>query len=229
MYQLPKPASRSAALERLWGVAGLLGGGMQTGLAERGLTLARAGLIWQLQRLGPLTQQALSRALRVTARNVTGLVDALEADGIVARKPHLDRTAVSTISASKLGMHMALTQDRRHFTVSTRRAGDAGRVGSISGRRRLELGRSSDLRTDEFAGGPTRPGRPGPAALRLYRAFPGLARPHSPGDQADLGVRRFHECIRASACERVPGVAAVSVMLLASSTNGFSRQRRAPK
>ena len=105
-------ASRSAALERLWGVAGLLGGGMQTGLAERGLTLARAGLIWQLQRLGPLTQQALSRALRVTARNVTGLVDALEADGIVARKAHPSDRRATLVSLTDKGASLARAMRR---------------------------------------------------------------------------------------------------------------------
>lgn len=82
------------AFMRLFDLVALLGEAMERGLAERGLTRARAWLIWQLHHEGPMTQRALSEILRVTPRNVTGLVDALEADGFVARTPHpTDRRA----------------------------------------------------------------------------------------------------------------------------------------
>lgn len=59
-----------------------------------GLTRARAGVIWRLGNGGPMTLSALSHELEVTPRNVTGLVDALEAGGFVAREPHpTDRRA----------------------------------------------------------------------------------------------------------------------------------------
>ena len=103
---------RSAALERLWAVATVLGGGMQAGLAERGLTLARAGLIWQLQQHGPVTQQALSRVLRVTPRNVTGLVDALEADGIVVRNAHPSDRRATLVSLTDKGASLARAMRR---------------------------------------------------------------------------------------------------------------------
>src|SRR5258708_37012848 len=77
-----------AALERLWGLVLVLGDGMQSGRAERGLTAARAELLWVLQTSGTATQRSLSKALRTTPRTVTGLVDALEADGFVARSAH---------------------------------------------------------------------------------------------------------------------------------------------
>lgn len=110
-------AARGAALERLWGLAILLGDGMQAGLAERGLTVARAGLIWQLQLNGPVTQQALSKQLRVTPRNVTGLVDALEADGIVARKPHPSDRRATLVSLTEKGVSLArdLRRDQDDF------------------------------------------------------------------------------------------------------------------
>jgi len=67
---------------------------MESGLSARGLTRARAELIWRLQRHGPMTQRELSQALQCTPRNVTGLVDALQADGLVTRGPHpTDRRA----------------------------------------------------------------------------------------------------------------------------------------
>jgi DNA-binding MarR family transcriptional regulator len=67
---------------------------MEAGLAERGLTPARAELLWQLQRQPKRTQRELSQLLRCTPRNVTDLVDTLEASGLVAREPHpTDRRA----------------------------------------------------------------------------------------------------------------------------------------
>jgi hypothetical protein len=66
----------------------LLADGMDRGLAEQGLTRPRAEVIWRLQRGGPATQRELSEALRCSPRNVTGLVDALEAAGLVTRSAH---------------------------------------------------------------------------------------------------------------------------------------------
>lgn len=95
----------------------MLSGGMASGLAERGLTLARAALLWQLQQDGPSTQHSLSRALRVTPRNITGLVDALEADGLVSRKAHpTDRRAtLVTLTADGTSLARAMKRDQDGF------------------------------------------------------------------------------------------------------------------
>jgi DNA-binding MarR family transcriptional regulator len=87
------------ALEKLFEVAVLLADAMDQGLAERGLTRARAELLWRLeehqrQQGAAMTQRELSQVLKCTPRNVTGLVDVLQADGLVARGPHpTDRRA----------------------------------------------------------------------------------------------------------------------------------------
>ena len=113
MHNVPSAATeRAAALERLWGLAIVLGDGMQAGLAERGLTLARAALLWQLQLGGPSAQHALSRALRVTPRNVTGLVDALEADGLVTRTAHPADRRSTLVTLTQKGAAMARTMKR---------------------------------------------------------------------------------------------------------------------
>jgi DNA-binding MarR family transcriptional regulator len=81
-------------LERLFELGAVLTASMQAGLAERGLTPARAELLWQLQRQPKRTQRELSQLLRCTPRNVTDLVDTLEASGLVAREAHpADRRA----------------------------------------------------------------------------------------------------------------------------------------
>jgi DNA-binding MarR family transcriptional regulator len=84
------------ALEKLFGLGLLLAESMDRGLAERGLTRSRAELLLRLhQHRGEgLTQRELSEILQCTPRNVTGLVDALEADGFVKRSAHpTDRRA----------------------------------------------------------------------------------------------------------------------------------------
>ena len=75
-------------LERLFELTVRLTDAMDQALADRGLTRARAELIWALRRHSPVTQRELSQALRCTPRNVTDLVDALEAAGLVARDRH---------------------------------------------------------------------------------------------------------------------------------------------
>jgi DNA-binding MarR family transcriptional regulator len=62
--------------------------------ARHGLTTARVHLLWVLGQQGPLTQRALAEGLGVSARNVTGLVDALVATGHLTRERHpTDRRA----------------------------------------------------------------------------------------------------------------------------------------
>jgi DNA-binding MarR family transcriptional regulator len=90
----PRSRATEDAYERLFELAVLLTDAMDNGLAERGLTRARAELLWRLHHHGPMTQRDLSEALRCTPRNVTGLLDALQTDGHVARGPHpTDRRA----------------------------------------------------------------------------------------------------------------------------------------
>lgn len=96
-----------AAFERLFELTVLLGEHMERGLAERGLTRARAAVLWQLYHYGPVTQRVISQALRVTPRNVTGLVDALEADGFVARAPHPTDRRATLVTLTEHGSTVA--------------------------------------------------------------------------------------------------------------------------
>lgn len=68
---------------------------MDKGLAKRGLTRTRAKALWEIGHRTPVTQRDLADALKVSPRNVTTLVDALQKDGFVLRKDHpTDRRAV---------------------------------------------------------------------------------------------------------------------------------------
>jgi DNA-binding transcriptional ArsR family regulator len=76
--------SDSVSLDRLVELAELLGAMAQRGVAEHGLTRARAAPLWPLFHAGPMTRRAPAARLGVTPRSVTGLLDALETDGLVA-------------------------------------------------------------------------------------------------------------------------------------------------
>ena len=69
-------------------------------LGERdyGLGFARGRVLWSLRESGPVVMRALSEALGVSPRTVTGLVDALEADGWVTRSPHPNDRRATIIS-----------------------------------------------------------------------------------------------------------------------------------
>ena len=102
-----KGEEAQATLERLFELAVLLVDGMESGLSERGLTRARAELIWRVQRQGPMTQRELSQALQCTPRNVTGLVDALQADGYVLREPHPTDRRATLVRLTERGLEAA--------------------------------------------------------------------------------------------------------------------------
>jgi len=94
-------------VDRLFELAVVLGDLMNRRLADSGLTPARGEIIWLLHRRGQLTQRELSEILDCTPRNVTGLVDALENAGFVARTRHpTDRRAV-LVSLTTRGQTLA--------------------------------------------------------------------------------------------------------------------------
>ena len=65
----------AGALDQILELVVLLGEDMTQSLARDGLTVPRAHLVWVLHLRGPATQRALADALKVTPRNVTGLVE----------------------------------------------------------------------------------------------------------------------------------------------------------
>jgi DNA-binding MarR family transcriptional regulator len=83
-------------------------------LSALGLTVTKTHLLWEVHQRGPSAQQRLAEALGVSARHVTGLVDALEADGFVRRQPHPhDRRSLLVELTDKGRTTMAEMQRRR--------------------------------------------------------------------------------------------------------------------
>ena len=56
-------------------------------LSEHGLSLSRAKILGALDKAGPSNQSALAAAFDLAPRTVTELVDILERDGLVERRP----------------------------------------------------------------------------------------------------------------------------------------------
>ena len=99
---------RHTSVDKVLELSQLLQRDMALSFARDGVTEARAHLLWLLQD-GPATQRSLADALRVTPRNITGLVDGLVADGHVVRRPHpTDRRAT----------HVELTEQGRRLVAS---------------------------------------------------------------------------------------------------------------
>jgi DNA-binding MarR family transcriptional regulator len=96
----------------------VLNADMTDRLARDGLTVSRAGVLWQVRRHGPITQRALADALGVSARTVTGLVDGLVETGFVTRQAHpTDRRAtLVTFTPRATRVVRALERERAAFT-----------------------------------------------------------------------------------------------------------------
>jgi DNA-binding MarR family transcriptional regulator len=107
------------ALDRLFELAVRLGEAMQRDLAELGLTRPRSEVIWRLHHEGPMTQRELSEVLRCTARNVTALVDGLEAGGYVTRSPHPSDRRATFVGLTEQGTRTATSWTRDYRSLAT--------------------------------------------------------------------------------------------------------------
>lgn len=71
---------------------------LDLGARDYGMGFARGRVLWALQESGPVVMRALSQRLGISPRTVTGLIDALEADGWVTRTPHPDDRRATIIT-----------------------------------------------------------------------------------------------------------------------------------
>jgi DNA-binding MarR family transcriptional regulator len=94
-------------LGRLFEFSILMSDAMERDLSQRGLTRARAIVIVYLYRGGPMRQRELAETLRVSPRNVTGLVDGLEAAGYVARASHPTDRRATLVTLTEPGTAVA--------------------------------------------------------------------------------------------------------------------------
>ena len=104
-------------------------------LQDRGMTYARMRLLGALHCHGPQIMTSISDELGVTRRNVTALVDALEEEELVRRKPHPTDRRATVIEMTSQG---AETMDRMY---DEHRAEVAGLFRDLSEEDRRELAR----------------------------------------------------------------------------------------
>ncbi len=104
------------AFDKAFELAAQLAEVMGKALAERGLTTARAEVLYVLHNQGPLVQRQLADALRCTPRHVTTLVDTLQTADLVHRTPHPTDRRATLVALTDHGQHLAteLDQARRH-------------------------------------------------------------------------------------------------------------------
>jgi len=108
------------ALDRTLELVVLFNDDMQQELARLGLSVPRAHLLWLLHHNGPMTQRALSDALDVTPRNVTGLVDGLAGTGFVTREQHPTDRRATLVSLTEQGATTLAAMDESHKELARR-------------------------------------------------------------------------------------------------------------
>ncbi|WP_136707263.1 MarR family transcriptional regulator [Agromyces sp. H66] len=105
-------------LDRLLEISELFQKDMARAFDGTPLSAARVRLLWDLQHEGPSTQQALATRLGVSPRNITGLVDALEAGGFVTRSPHPTDRRATIVSLAASARRMMERMQREHAEIS---------------------------------------------------------------------------------------------------------------
>jgi len=133
--------------DRLMEIAVLIQADLVRSFAGTGLTTSRTHLLWELHRMGPSTQQALAAALKVSPRNVTGLVDALEAAGFVVRGPHPTDRRATLVTLTELGSQTMADMVRDRELIASELVADFGEDQLVQFGRSLDIvtGRLRDL------------------------------------------------------------------------------------
>lgn len=114
----------ASALDRVLLLAQLVQADLGRFEREEGLSTPRVHLLWVLGEAGPSTQQSVARALAVTPRNVTGLVDGLVASGHVTREAHPRDRRATLVTPTALGTRTIEGLTSSHVDLAQRLFGD---------------------------------------------------------------------------------------------------------
>ena len=114
----------TTVLDRVLHLATLVQADLARFEREKGLTTSRVHLLWVLGESGPTTQQTLARALDVTPRNVTGLVDGLVGSGHVTREPHPTDRRATLVTPTDAGRRTFEELVASHADLAARLFGD---------------------------------------------------------------------------------------------------------
>ena len=105
-------------LDRLLEIGELFQKDMARAFEGTPLTSARTRVLWELQHSGPSTQHVLAERLAVSARNITGLVDALESGGYVTRSAHPSDRRATIVSLTASAQRMMGEMQREHAELT---------------------------------------------------------------------------------------------------------------
>ena len=105
-------------LDRLLEVGELFQRDMARAFDGTTLSSARMRVLWVIRHTGPLTQQSLATHLEVTPRNISGLVDALEATGFVVRGSHPTDRRATLVTLTGTGAQLMARTVREHTDLS---------------------------------------------------------------------------------------------------------------
>ena len=111
-------SAQITVLDRLLEIGELFQKDMARAFEGTPLTPARTRLLWELQHGGPSTQHALAERLEVSPRNITGLVDALEAGGYVTRSPHPSDRRATIVSLAASARDLMREMQREHAELT---------------------------------------------------------------------------------------------------------------
>jgi DNA-binding MarR family transcriptional regulator len=120
----PPTPTPTAVLDRVLRLAQLVQADLARFEREEGLTTPRVHVLWVLGQAGASTQQALARALEVTPRNITGLVDGLVASGHVTREPHPTDRRATLVTPTERGRETIAGLTSSHDDLARRLFGD---------------------------------------------------------------------------------------------------------
>jgi DNA-binding MarR family transcriptional regulator len=112
-------SSAVAIFDRLLQIALLVQEDLARYFADTALTPARTHLLWELNRLGPSAQQALAATLKVSPRNITGLVDALEAGGFVIRRSHPRDRRATLVTLTDQGIQTIAEMEHERAQIAS--------------------------------------------------------------------------------------------------------------
>ncbi|MGY0236743.1 MarR family winged helix-turn-helix transcriptional regulator [Longispora urticae] len=106
--------TREQALDQVIELVLLFNEDMDREFARLGLSASRVHLLWELRQRGAVTQRELADALKVSARNITGLVDGLVETGFVTRQPHPTDRRATLVAFTARGAETMAAMARDH-------------------------------------------------------------------------------------------------------------------
>ena len=148
------------AFDKVFELAAVVGEVMHKALAERGLTPARAEVLFALHQQGAMVQRELSETLHCTPRHVTALIDALEAQGWVTRTPHPTDRRATLVTLTGKGTATATRM------VTERQAAAQNLFGDLPATQLTGFVAVADHALQQFGNAPAAPGIGSPGSSK---------------------------------------------------------------